>query len=419
MVGVRWIFQSGDTFQTTMTVFPLIHGKPRIALQAIALIACVGGIWYSSQLMRVDALVHDDTTDSLQAALAIAPDDSAACMRLSQLDDVNAVPLLQRALSLDAYNAQANIELGLHYEAAGETAQAEQALLNAYSVDHTYITRWSLANFYLRQGNEPEFWKWARKAAEMPADDIRGLFQIAWRVSPDPQKIAAELLTDNPLVVRQYLAFLLERDQDDAAIPIAQRLIQVGSPATDGKLMLWTIDQLVSADQADGSRMLWNELIQRKWVVADSTWPNNAKFARDPLPVSFDWKFPSSNSVNSWPGANGLETEFAGTEPDNARIAEQTLALKPGKYELHYTYQTTDIAPETGITWQIVDAKTNAVIAESNSLSSNAMRQASLGFTIPSDSPLVTLRLNYKRTLGTVRISGKLRMVSTQIETQG
>ncbi|HWA96684.1 MAG TPA: hypothetical protein VG844_18955 [Terracidiphilus sp.] len=388
----------------------------RIALQIGVVLACLAGIWNSLKLMRVDALARQDTVDSLQAALRLAPDDSAVCMRLAQLDDSNAIPLLQRALRANAYNAQANVELGLRYEAAGEAEQAEQALLRAYSVDHTYMTRWSLANFYLRQGNIPAFWTWAHKAAEMPSDDIRGLFQIAWNVDPDPSRIAAELVNDNPMVVRQYLAFLLEKNQNQAAIPIALRLIRVSSPSADRKLLLWTVDELVSADEVDGSSAIWNAMIQRKWVTADSTLPNNGAFARDPLPVSFDWKLSSFTGVHSWPGSRGLETEFSGDEPENCPIAEQTLVLKPGDYALNYSYQTTDIAPETGITWQLLDVKTGAVIAQSDSLSSNAMRQASLPFTIGSGTQLVKLHLNYKRALGTTRIAGKLRITSTHLE---
>ncbi len=390
----------------------------RLALQIGVVLVCILGIWNSLKLIRVDSLVQQDTADSLRAALTLAPDDSMVCMRLAQLDDSDAIPLLERALHLDAYNAQANIELGLRYEAAGDTSRAEQALLQAYSVDHTYVTRWSLANFYLRQGNLPAFWKWARKAVEMPADDIRGLFQIAWRVAPDPKLLASELVTDDPRVVRQYLAFLLEKDQDQAAIPIAMRLVEVGSPSSDGKLLLWTVDQLVSADEANGSRELWDTLVQHKWVIADSTIPNNGSFTRDPLPVSFDWRLGSYTGMHSWPGPKGLETEFAGDEPENCTIAEQALALKPGNYVLNFTYQTTDIAPGTGITWQILDAKTSAVLAESDSLSSGALNQASLSFTIGPETQLVKLRLHYKRSLGTTRVVGKLRITSTHVAAQ-
>jgi len=33
-------------------------------------------------------------------------------------------------------------------------------------------------------------------------------------------------------------------------------------------------------------------LIEQHWVEADSTVPNNAEFAREPLPVTFDWSLP-------------------------------------------------------------------------------------------------------------------------------
>ena len=97
-------------------------------------------------------------------------------------------------------------------------------------------------------------------------------------------------------------------------------------------------------------------------------------------------------------------------------IAEQAVPLTPGSYRLTYAYRTTDIAPDNGIRWQIIDAKSGAVIAESSDLSSDLLQHSSLAFSVPADAPLVRLRLAYRRALGTTRVSGTLVVVSTQIK---
>jgi hypothetical protein len=338
-------------------------------------------------------------------------------MRLAQLDEQHARELLETSVRLNQYDAQATIELGLRYEADGDYAHAEKLLLQAFAVDHTYLPRWSLANFYLRRGNLPAFWLWAHRAAEMPADDVGALFDLCWRVSPDPETIAGTILNDRPEIIHQYLGFLLGKDQLPAAATIASRLIRTGAPETDSPLLLSTVNRLVAANDANAANALWHELIQKQWVVADTTVPNNANFARDPQPVSFDWALSSYSGLHSWPGPSGLEIEFTGEEPENCIIVEQTVMLAPGKYTMEYSYHTTGIPPGTGIQWQIVDAKSGSVLATSRDLSSDTPQQAALFFSVGPDSSLLRLRLAYHRTLGTTRVSGTLVILSTKIET--
>ena len=57
----------------------------------------------------------------------------------------------------------------------------------------------------------PKFWAWARRAAETPADDMEALFELCWRVSPDPERISAAILDEKPEMTRQDVGFLLER----------------------------------------------------------------------------------------------------------------------------------------------------------------------------------------------------------------
>ncbi len=92
--------------------------------------------------------------------------------------------------------------------------------------------------------------------------------------------------------------------------------------------------------------------------------PNNPNFARPPLPTNFDWELSSYPGLHSWTGTSGLEIEFTGTQPENCSIAEQTLVLMPGRYTMNYSYRTVDIAPDTGIQWQVIDVKSGAVLSK-------------------------------------------------------
>ena len=395
---------------------PLLRRSVGIALRIVLAGASCLGIWNSWELARADYLFKKDTEESIRSAICLAPDGWEYYMRLAQFDRAHARQLLATSLLLDRYNAQADIELGLQYEAEGDFDRAEKSLLAAFEVDDTYLPRWSLANYYYRRGNMPAFWQWARAAAAMPADDVGPLFQLCWRVSPDPESITRAIVNDKPELIRQYIGFLLANGQLNAVAAVAARLLQSGQPETDRPLLLNVINRLVETDNVAAANALWRLLIERRWVIADTTAPNNAEFAREPLPVSFDWSLPEYTGLHSWPGYSGLETEFAGNQPEECTVAEQAIALDPGSYTMDYAYRTSDIGPGTGIRWQVVDAKSNTVLAESPDLSSDEVQHSALTFAVPPGSYLVRLRLEYRRSLGTARVSGTLAVLSTQIQ---
>jgi hypothetical protein len=397
-------------------MIPLLRRSVGVALRIIIAGACCLGIWCSWEFACADYLFQKDTEESVRAAIRMVPDGWEYYMRLAQLDRGHSPELLATSLRLNRYDAQADIELGLQYEAEGDFGRAEKLLLDAYEVDHTYLPRWTLANYYFRRDNMPAFWAWARSAAEMPADDIGPLFELCWRVSPDPEKIAGAILNEKPELIRQYLGFLLAKDQLRAVAIVAPRLVRSGEPDTDRPLLFSVVNRLVAANDAAAANALWHLLIEQHWVVADATVPNNADFVREPLPVSFDWTLPEYPGLHSWPGSSGLETEFTGSQPEDCTVAEQAVALTPGNYTMAYTYHTSDIPPGTGIRWQIIDAKSNTVLADSPDLSSDTLNHSALAFSVPPGASLLRLRLAYRRALGTPRISGMLVVLSTQIQ---
>ena len=147
---------------------------------------------------------------------------------------------------------------------------------------------------------------------------------------------------------------------------------------------------------------------EARWIAADRTRPNNSRFDRKPLPVRFDWNLQEGNGFHSWVAPSGLQTEFSGEEPEECTLAEQFVVLAPGSYRMSYSYQTSDIGPGTGLRWQLLDARSLLLIAESPDLSSEVPTQAALRISVPSGVPLTRLRLVYRRALGTTRVAGAL-----------
>jgi hypothetical protein len=388
----------------------------QISLRVALTVACCFGVWNSLQLARADYLFREDTDESIRKAIRLVPDNWQYYMRLAQFERGNARELLKSSLERNPFDAQADIELGLQYEADGDFGRAEKQLLEAYNVDHTYLPRWSLANYYFRHENMPQFWAWARSAAAMPADDIGALLELCWRVSPNPGTITGSILNEKPEFLRQYIIFLIAKKQPLAIANIAPNLMRAGNPKSDLPLLLSVVNRLILANEADLADSLWRLLVNHGWTAADSTVPNNVGFSRVPVPVGFDWSIPEYTGLHSWLGPTGLETEFTGSQPENCMLAEQSVVLPPGNYKLAYDYRTNNIPPATGIRWQILDMQSQTAIADSPDLSSSEDKQSELSFSVPPGMPIALLRLAYNRSLGTVRVSGTVWIHSVRIK---
>jgi hypothetical protein len=86
-----------------------------VAIRTAVVGVCLLDIWNSWKVARADYLFRQDTAESIRSAISLAPDASEYYVRLAQLDDVHGRDLLETALRLNQYNAQASIELGLRY----------------------------------------------------------------------------------------------------------------------------------------------------------------------------------------------------------------------------------------------------------------------------------------------------------------
>lgn len=379
----------------------------------IVAVSCYG-MWWCVKFARADLLYQQDTSDSVRGAIALVPDGWAYYVRLAQLDPPEARELLKRSLVLNRYDAAADIDLALSFEASGDLEQAENLLVQASRIDSTYAPRWSLANFYFRRGNMPAFWGWAHKAAEMPSEDIGLLFEMCWRVSPDTQEIGRHILNDRPELLRQYITWLISREHYEALQDAASRLVARGDVNSDRLLLFASINRLADTGNGRAADALWRLLGSRGWVTADRTIPNNPRFALEPLPVRFDWTLPEYTGLHSWPGVSGLESEFTGSEPEECIIAEQSALLQPRRYSFEYSYRTTGGVPMAGVRWQVFDPATKSILSESEDLTSSEPRSGKFSFAVPEET-LLRFRLVYKRTLGTSRVAGTLVVSSTKI----
>jgi hypothetical protein len=318
-------------------------------------------------------------------------------------------------VALNPWDARSWIELGLNAEADGDTTTSLQCLLRAAEVNHEFLPRWTLANYYFRHNDVAMFWSWTKQAAAMVYGDALPLFRLCGKVAEDGQLID-RLEIRNPGVRAGYLSYLLDQNRVDLIGPVVQRLL-AGKREADVPLLLTACERLLAAQRVDQAVEIWNRLADAGSVpfrTPAGQGPQllvNGSFAVPPASLGFDWRLPAVEgvSVSREEEPLGLRFTFSGRQPENCQALEQLVPVR-GKtpYQLSFAFRTQGIPTGSGLAWRIADAAAGAVLKEGPSLASEPETPAHLSFETPAECRLVRLSLSYRRSPGTTRMEGFL-----------
>ena len=378
----------------------------------------MAGAWSIRQAW-VDYRMRQETVSATEAAIALAPDQSEFHARLAWLvsnsDPQKAKEALRRAVALNPWDARSWIELGLRAEAEGDSAAAEECLLHAAKTDHTFLPRWTLANYYFRHDDLVKFWFWARQAATMVYGDAQPLFLLCGRVKEDG-KLIDRLQIQAPEVQAGYLSYLLGRNRVDLIWPAVERLVAANREA-DIPLLMTACERLLEAGRIDEAAEVWNRQAAagrvgfRTPAGAGEQLVANGDFAVPPSSRGFDWRLPALDgvSVSREDTARALRVTFSGREPEDCEVLAQLVPVSARmQYELRFVYRTRGIASGQGLGWRITDAKSGAALGEGTGVASEEDAEGRLTFATPAECRLVRLALRYHRSPGTTRMEGFL-----------
>jgi tetratricopeptide (TPR) repeat protein len=361
----------------------------RIAALAILAAAGLGSL----HLMRADLEFRRRTPVSVAHAVELAPGNTEYLeLRALQMDyeGADSTALLERAAQLTPLASTPRIRLGLAAETRGDYSSAEKWLLDAARIDRQFEPRWTLANFYFRRQNQPQFWTWMRFALEISYDDRRPAFDLCWRVSDDSGEILNRAIPDRHEVLAAYLGYLLETHRP---IEAAAMKLSAAHDSTDRDLLLAACDALIAAHDAPNARALWQAIGL-----------GEVGFHSPRVRRGFDWQFVDS------PGVVHLEIDqprpmhrvaLNGKQPESCDLLRRVLMLEPGKhYTVRWQSQLQGIPANAGFEWRV--GTQHAGIED---------RQ--IQFTATSE--LTTLTLAYTRPAGQVRAEGWIEVWDVDI----
>jgi hypothetical protein len=363
-----------------------------VLFKCITLVGLVVAAWWSIRLARADAAFRQRTPQDVARAIELEPENGeylAALALQAEYAGQDATPLLEEIARLNPRASAPRIRLGLAAELRGDAKQAERWLQEAYSVDRQFETRWTLANFYFRQGKPEEFWTWMKSALEMSYGDRVAAFDLCWQMSGNPSEILDRAIPDRREVAASYLAYVLSHNRQPAIAGAANKLAKIRSTG-DLPLLYTATDALLDSD-------LWQALGNPR--PNGITHPN---FEEPHIGHGFDWRFVEVAGVTHVAlEAPAHRIRFSGRQPESCELLRQVVGgLRPGgSYTLRWEARTQGIASPTGLAW-LIDKSTGEVAA-SEDWSAGKM-------TFTSDSDHATLVLTYRRPEGQVRTQGQL-----------
>jgi len=351
-------------------------------------------------------LLDTGKPEDVRRATRMMPWNADAWRLMPQVDPEHATDHWRHVLKLAPRDVEARLALAIDAELAGRPKQAEALLLEASQLHKGYLPAWTLANFYLRQDNPEQFWRWARRAATFEVD-LTALFELCLHLHPDPADLVQELNLQRSAAFEQLLTAAAKSDLLETALPIATRVAHLRTPAARDQL-LWDTDQLLKQGQTRTARAYWN-LVAKEGLLpylaptqenGDSAGLVNTDFAHASLERGFDWR-PGSAEVAIAMG-HGLRISLYGKQDDTAVLIRQTTLLEPRhQYELRYRYRIALPEGANPIRWQVGTAL-------SEPLAASDWHEESWPFTAETDAS--ELKLVSIREPGTHRAAGNVEI---------
>lgn len=381
-------------------------------LSLTAAIAFLLAAYWCLRVGYADWEFRQDTADSVERAVELAPGSTEYRSRLGELVPHRARREWEEAVARNPYDAEAWIQLALLAEADGSYDVAERRLLEAARVDNTLLPRWSLASFYFRRRNDASFWVWARKANEMSTGDTTALYRLCWRLTDNAGLILARVIPDESDHLVRYLLFVMKDGHLEAGLEVARRLIEIGGEQYRGVLVGYC-EELLIAKNLGRAVEVWNLMAQcgllpHEPLRAAASQPlTDPGFEQKPLGRGFAWRLVDGEGISVLHTPGSVRLSFSGRQADHLELLQQYVLLKGDSAYRIAVLWTGGPPPDSGLRWQIADLDAGRVLA---------LEGDPFEFRTQPKTRFGLLKLRYDRPPGASALRGNLAIESVTLE---
>jgi hypothetical protein len=377
---------------------------------------------------RAFYLFRLDTPTSVPAAVQLVPYNAQYVARLASWNEEQRAPLFKKAIELNPFDYQSYIQLGLLSEMTeADPAAAETYFLKAAAVNHMYLPKWTLTNYYFRRQNLSEFFRWANETLQISPFSGDPIFTQMWLMSQDQARLSAAI-PDRARTLIQYTWFLSNSKQFTAIPPIVQRLVRVvgkDDPSAWGRddLIASSLDHVLASGDFHTGLQIWAALRDGRWIrhgVPDANHPlTNGDFHLPFYKHGFDWVAAEAEGVHidQFVQEPSLDIGLSGDEAEHCELVRQYIAAEPGfLYKLQWKAEAQGIPAGSGLAWHLRPANDDYSDTVESSDILNAPQQWE--FVAPPNVNGFLLTLEYNRALGHVRPTGHITLRSVSMNRQ-
>ena len=357
-----------------MSSRPIENRAVRALVRCALRLALALSSYWALRLAWADHLSDGAELAGRERAVQLAPAAAEFAERLADRRDElggDGLPDWRRAAALDPENPERRMRLGVRAELAGDYPLAERSLLAAAARSRLYQPKYLLAQYYFRRQNAAQFWPWARAALEAAWGDAAPVFELGWRMRPDAAWLSAHLAPPRREIVRQYLAYLTNRERWAAATAEARKILPAAGGADLAGLLAYSEARLSRGDASEATE-IWNALCRRRLLALEPLDPagdrlvTNGDFLQAPSSRGFDWRLVGQIGVTAAAEGGELRVAFTGRQPERCLIAWQYVPTAPEtRYRLRWEARAGGGEPARGIAWVVSDAEPGAQSANS------------------------------------------------------
>ena len=391
----------------------------RVTCGCLCAALCVLAAFWSARLAWADMLSRTGLAECEKAA-RLDPANALILMRWSDAlrqagRDDRAV--LERVAALRPWDAAPRIRLALEAEMRGDPGEARRLLEEAAGLSRTFEPQWTLANFYLRRGDEARFWAAVRAALAVSVYGPPQVYELCRRVGAAPETVLDRVMPDRPPLLESYLNWLSHHGDPAGARAVAQRLAPRAGQGEAPSLTAWCT-RAIENGLAEDALAVWNTLASHHAVpyppldAVRGPCLTNGSFTREPLGAGFDWRYehPLGVSLVREP-SQGLRVSFSGRQAERCRILAQFVPVRPGlRYRLRCRSRAIGIPRAVGLVWRVQAGATGLAALEA------AGDERGAEFRAPPGRHAVEIALVYDRAPGTTRIEGTVALAAVSME---
>jgi hypothetical protein len=316
---------------------------------------------------------------------------------------------LKEAIERDPFDQRYWLTLAKALSRMGETKSSEAAIERALFVFPTgYTGRWTAANLFLQQDDfEKALLHFSYILANYP-DRSNMVYEVLFRTGQDPDFILDRVVPANPSSFNQYLSYLYEIGDRQAATEAWARKVSLGY-RSDRAETLRHIDFLISGGALNEASRVWGSRLKEEGlpVPSDGNLITNGDFEREKmLGGGFDWKIIPAPGVSIlfdpsvvFSGKKSLKIRFDGKGNVDFHHVYQFVSWEPNKdYLLRAEMKTQGLTTKSGIKMEVVGVGPGLQAASEPLTGDNGWRDVTIAFHTPGQSQGGIVRLRRERT---------------------